>query len=438
MTAIKPGTVVDGRYEIESRLGAGGMGVVYLAKQTSLGRKVAIKMLLPELSRGAEERVRFRREARVMSQLRHENAAEVYDYGDWDGRVYLVMELLNGLTLRDRLVTGKPYDSVQAVLKLGFQLADVLVAAHDLSLVHRDLKPENVMLEKRTDGTTRAVVVDFGLAFLIHGAPDLNRVTAEGMISGTPQYMAPEQARGVLNLTPAADVYALGVVLWEMLVGEPPFDSKRSLDLINMHMFVPPRSMRKVRPEGDIPMALDDLVLSMLEKSATARPTAAQVRERIGELLLGGRPRDRGRPDALIAERSKRMITRGPGAAEETERFDFDEQIAAAPPVPDDPLRIHVIGSLTATQHVLLGASGFTQVSQRGKADVIWVLEGHEVEITDDIPVVATRPFESAAELAALVRAGFAEVLRPGTSDDTIVKRLRRAARRHQSQSRST
>lgn len=426
MSAIKPGSVIDDRYEIKSRLGSGGMGVVYLATQTSLGRDVAIKMLLPELSRGPEERVRFRREARVMSQLRHENAVEVYDYGDWKGRVFLVMELLRGMTMRDRMITGTPYDTQVEILKLAFQLSDVLVAAHELSIVHRDLKPENVMLEKKPDGTVRAVVVDFGLAFLTQGSPDLNRMTAENLISGTPQYMAPEQARGLAQITPAADVYALGVILWEMLVGRPPFDSANRMDLVNMQIFVPAEAPRVAAPGADISPVLDDLVLKMLEKSPNARPTAREVRDRIGDLLLGNAPRDRGRPDELVQERSRRVLTDRHRV--ETAKFSCDEATVAS----DDGVRprVFVVGALSDLQIMTLGASGFDVVDMVVDADVVWVLGGYHYPASTEVPVVVSHDYSSADELATLVRQGYAEVITPAADDATIVKRLRRAARR--------
>lgn len=452
MSKVGPGTVIDGRYEIVSRLGTGGMGVVYLARQLALGRDVAVKMLRADVAPAPEDRVRFRREARIMSKLRHEHAVEIYDYGDFEGQAYLVMERLSGVTLRHRMTPGTPFQR-QKLLEIAYQVADVLVAAHDLAIVHRDLKPENIMLERRADGSTRAVVVDFGLAFLQRGTPDLGRVTVKSLTSGTPQYMSPEQARAREDLGPKTDLYSLGCVIWELVAAEPVFAAEKPVDIVNMHMYAPPRRLRDVRPDDDVPSVLDDLVHAMLQKDPHDRPTAFEARERLGQLIVGRIPRDRGRPEKLSQVRGERAITASGGArgsvplsdqpapagpeprGAATARYPLAEpQAPSQAAATEDLVGVHVRGELGVATLVALRAAGLDVVDDAAEADVVWML----ADVAEDptafaVPVVATRPVGDAEALAGYVREGFADLVAPDADHATVVKKLLRAARRSSS-----
>src|SRR5688572_18871272 len=225
--AIEPGLTV-GHYKIVSKIGSGGMGEVYLAGDTLLERRVAIKFLHEELSRDADKLNRFIQEAKAASALNHPNILTVYEIGVADGINYIATELIDGKTLRSRL-NSREQMPLNEILKIGVQVAEALSAAHQAGIIHRDIKPENIML--RTDGYAK--VLDFGLAKLTEtktqsGSEDATRAqvnTTPGMVMGTVAYMSPEQARG--NPTDArTDIWSLGIVLYEMLAGTMPFSGE--------------------------------------------------------------------------------------------------------------------------------------------------------------------------------------------------------------------
>ena len=284
MNDLPRGTLVGDRFEILERIGEGGMGTVYTATQRDLGRRVAVKVILPELARRPGARKRFTREARVASALRHPNAVEVYDFGELGDTLYLAMELLSGVTLRQVVDEDKPPLRPEQAVSYASQIADVLVAAQSIGLVHRDLKPENIILDRRADGSERVVVVDFGLAFVQEGQEDIARLTREGVVTGTPDYMSPEQARGV-EVTPSSDVYSLGCLLYEMLCSRVPFFGNPTV-LLSRHIFVAPTPLRELRPDLGISGALDDLVIAMLAKSPSDRPDARAVRDALRRVDL--------------------------------------------------------------------------------------------------------------------------------------------------------
>ncbi len=305
-----------GDYRIESMLGRGGMGVVFRATQLSLGRAVALKVLLPEHAVRSGASARFEREARVSGALRHPHAIEVYDFGSADGYLYLAMELLVGNTLRSEVGDGDVVP-VPRALALASDVAGVLVAAHARGIVHRDLKPENVFLERQTDGTERLVVVDFGLAFVVDHE-QLGRLTTDGAITGTPDYLAPEQVTSGATIGPPADVYALGCMLFEMLVGTTPFHG-HPMRVLVQHTHAPPPSFAEVRRDATIPRALETLVQSMLRKRPEERPTASDVLLELSSLSSGQRAPERARDRTGLDGRAARMISAiRPAASEAT------------------------------------------------------------------------------------------------------------------------
>ncbi len=252
--------------EILELIGQGGMGAVYKARQKSLGRIVALKVLKPDLAAVPEFAERFSREAKSLAQLNHRNIVTVHDFGQRDGLCYLVMEYVEGANLRRVLEAGQL--SPQEALRLVPDLCDALEYAHNAGVVHRDIKPENILL----DEVGRVKIADFGLAKLV-GQPDV-RLTATNQVMGTLRYMAPEQMEGTSSVDHRADIYSLGVIIYEMLTGELP-----------VGRFAPPSA------KVGIDVRLDEVVLRALEREPQRRyQHASQVKTDI-EAISGSPPR---------------------------------------------------------------------------------------------------------------------------------------------------
>jgi WD40 repeat protein len=269
--------VVPPGFEVLGELGRGGMGVVYKARQTALNRLVAIKMI-PGPGAEAHHLVRFLVEAEAVASIRHPHVVQVYDFGEYDGRPFMALEYLPGGTLSGRLDRGRlaPADAAALVAKL----AGAVQAAHDAGIVHRDLKPGNVLF----DDTGEPKITDFGIAK--RGQSDLTRTQA---VLGTPAYMAPEQAKGETKFVgPAADIYALGVILYECLTGTRPFDGDESWSVLHSVIDTDPDPLRKRVPT--LPRDLDLICLKCLAKRPAERyPSAAALADDLRQ-FLDGRP----------------------------------------------------------------------------------------------------------------------------------------------------
>lgn len=255
------------RYRVERPVGRGGMATVYLARDTTHDRDVAIKVLHPELAAtiGGD---RFQREIRVAAQLEHPHILGMLDSGTTaDGLLYYVMPFVTGMSLRDKLASEGQLP-IDETLRIFREVAGALGFAHAQGFIHRDIKPENILLE---DG--RALVADFGIARALSEA-DTQKLTQTGMAVGTPVYMAPEQAVGE-KVGPAADIYSLGCVLFEMLAGEPPFYGTNAVAIMARHALEPPRSVRVVRPS--VPETVDECIQAALEKSPADRPKTCEA-----------------------------------------------------------------------------------------------------------------------------------------------------------------
>ena len=264
------GQALDGRFLIERKLGEGGMSFVYLATETATGTRHAIKVLSPSLSKDATTMARLRREAELAGQLIHPNVCHIEYLGQTpNGLVYLVMPFLDGEILSDRT-----YRFVQLPLAdvVGFvaEIAAGLQAAHDRKIVHRDLKPENVMIVRGPDDHERAVVMDFGLAKERRAGPELERLTATGIVLGTPEFMSPEQLRGKA-LDGRTDVYSLALMTVEMLTGSLPFTGKSQQELMIARLRNHPTPLRKLRPDLDFPSAVERVLLKALERDPNDR-----------------------------------------------------------------------------------------------------------------------------------------------------------------------
>lgn len=272
------GGVIDGRFRVDYTLGIGGMGTVYGGVQLSVNRDVAIKVLRTELSTREVALERFFREAKTISKLSHPNIVKLIDFGqDRDrGLLYLVMELVRGQNLADLLSKGRLRTPL--ALEVIYQVCGALTEPHAESVIHRDLKPDNLLLVPVSDGTVQAKVLDFGIARFMESNTQL---TGTGMICGTPAYMAPEQAQNE-TLDPRTDLYALGVILYEMLSGWPPFSGTSSLQVMLKHIQENPPPLRELLPPATLPNEIEDLVYSLISKERALRPASArEVRDTI-------------------------------------------------------------------------------------------------------------------------------------------------------------
>ena len=264
------GRVIADRYLILARLGEGGMGRVYVAEHVKMNRQCAIKVMSASLMNDAESTTRFAREASNAARILHPNVAAVFDYGEAEKTVYLVMEYIDGESLSTLLAREGALDPRRAI-DIARQIADGLTAAHELGIVHRDLKPDNVIVATKRDGREIAKVVDFGIAKAVSDSPQ-DALTRSGLVIGTPEYMSPEQLLGD-PVDARADIYALGCMLYQMLTGVQPFDAVTREQMIRRRLNEPPPHVQQTIPE--IPRRLDTLIAHMLARSPSERLASA-------------------------------------------------------------------------------------------------------------------------------------------------------------------
>jgi eukaryotic-like serine/threonine-protein kinase len=296
-------------YQVLSLIGAGGMGEVYLAEDTTLGRRVALKLLSAESTRDADRVRRFEQEARAASSLNHPNIVTIHEIGRVDSTHYIITEFVEGETLRQQMSKSKP--GIGAVLEVMVQVASALSAAHAAGIVHRDIKPENIMV--RPDGLVK--VLDFGLAKLTaesrapvySHAPTIDkRLTEPGQVMGTPHYMSPEQARGV-GVDARSDIFSLGAMLYEMITGQRPFAGATTGDTIAAILRDEPQPLS--HHLSDCPPTLEWIVNRCLAKSPEQRYQTAG--ELSAELKAArGAIEERSRPTTQTTERSNNQLRR--------------------------------------------------------------------------------------------------------------------------------
>lgn len=309
------GMMLDGRYELVELIGSGGMAVVYKAMCHRLNRYVAVKIMRPELAKNEKFRRRFQTESQAIAKLSHPNIVGVYDVSRTDHVEYIVMELVDGITLKQYLQDHGPLDAVQAV-DFSLQIARALAHAHGKGIVHRDIKPQNILVVN--DGVIK--VADFGIANLQSEVPDV-----ENEAIGSVHYISPEQARG-LPVDGRSDIYSLGIVMYEMLSGKLPFDGDDDRTVALKHLSAVPTPLREIAPS--VPEALEKIVMKAMEASLDNR------------YQTGGRACRRSRGAAEIAHRLTRQDRGQRCAAEHGGRA---WQGGLCPPPPPRPPRQHAL-----------------------------------------------------------------------------------------------
>src|SRR5215475_2165208 len=321
------GRVLIEKYRIDALIGIGGMGAVYNAQHLTIKRRVAFKILLPNLALGNEKLLNlFQREAETSGQLTHENIVDVKDAGRTpEGLAYIVMEWLEGHTLEEELHERQrlSFGRIAEILR---QIAAALDYAHARLIVHRDLKPSNIMLVPLEDGREQVKVVDFGIAKVIND----NTASPVSRLMGTPHYSSPEQFRLGANIDGRADIYSLGVILFQMLTGRLPFDSGAPDEIMMLHRTEPPPPVRLFRPEA--PAVIEQLVERMLAKEAQFRPRTATEATEIFERAINSPDQARTAPvTQVITKDAAPVITSGRSTSERPQPHVLTTQIEEAP-----------------------------------------------------------------------------------------------------------
>ena len=301
------GTLLLDRYRLLKKLGEGGMGTVYLAEHVTIKKRCAIKLLNPEYAHKSDLVERFLQEARAASMIAHENVVEITDFGAApNGSVFFVMEMLVGEDLAETIKREAPL-AWSRVAPIAMQICRALAAAHNKGIVHRDMKPENCFRVERHGNADFIKVLDFGIAKVTSDDPDGTggRLTSTGMIFGTPTYMSPEQAQGQ-SVDLRSDIYALGVILYELLTGKVPFSADNFMGILTKHMFDEPPAPSVAAPHADISPEVEAIVLKCLQKDRAFR---FQTMEELSSAILA--VGTGARPVTVVPEARARPISEG-------------------------------------------------------------------------------------------------------------------------------
>jgi tRNA A-37 threonylcarbamoyl transferase component Bud32 len=413
-TKDRKGERVGERYELLEYVGEGGSGVVYRARQRDIAREVAIKFL--RRSDDAAARARFAREARVAARLEHPDAVAIYELGQHKGESFIAMEFAVGRSLRARIHEVDAPLAWPEAARIARCIADVLAAAHSISLVHRDLKPENIVL---AEGRVR--VLDFGLAFVGSHDDDArdDRMTAMGVVAGTAAYLSPEQARGG-EVGPETDIYALGCMLMEMLTGSPPFQGSE-LEVLTKQLYAPAPPLRSTG-NVSLPASLEPLIEAMLQKRASQRPSATEVGESLQRLDETGRATSAGSRTARMVPEGAQPATNGTqrtrGKATGSER------------------EIAIVGAIDGAVLLGLSALGFvpfvvTDEEPLGQPAAIVAIGDQDIAALSQVaPVIADVDVQDLPRMQALLAGGALEVVPKPLTVDALAARIERALRK--------
>ena len=322
------GDLIAQRYTLKKELGRGGMGMVFLAFDTTLKKDIAVKVMLPRMLKLDDAEARFRREAKVGAKLKHPCAPRTLDFGRDGSLLYLVTDFVGGQSLREFLLFKDEISKIE-LLEIFSQLSDVLAAAHLFGIVHRDIKPTNVTIDEK-ENPPKVSLLDFGMAFI--DRPDVDedqgRLTEGGIIGGTPIYLAPEVASGE-NPSSASDVYALAILIYECATGFPPFYDKAVGKLLALHRYSEIPDVLVKRP--DLPKGVGELLERMMAKKAVDRPVADDIFERLQRVLGNhkkGSSRDLEHQEDW-QERDERMIeTPGEGLDVKNNQMDASSDLS--------------------------------------------------------------------------------------------------------------
>jgi serine/threonine protein kinase len=411
---------VVGNYKITAKLGEGGMGVVYLAEHPVIGKKVALKVIHPDLARNPDVVSRFIMEAKSVNQIGHEHIVDIGDFGNTqNGEFYFIMEYLAGESLADRLKREARLSQARG-LAIAAQIADALGASHDQGIIHRDLKPENIFLITRHGDPDFVKVLDFGLAKLTQVEEKVTHKTRAGWVMGTPYYMSPEQGEGKIEIDHRADVYSLGILVFEMLTGKVPFGGEGYGEIIVKHITHQAPSARKINPA--ISAAVEIILFRALAKDRDQRfQTMQEFRDALldPEAHLEGSP-----PVALPSEvtnvnRMAKPMSRSEMHLDERDQvtpppvpFD-DENGAVTRPTPTPSTFGHAVGqvgdvpSLTPTlnRKLMLGVAGGLAALVIALILVGLLRHGNQTKEPVEEPAATTR---SIANSPATVKLSFA------------------------------
>jgi serine/threonine-protein kinase len=385
------GRTIDARYLVERAIGEGGMGVVYAGRHKVIDKRVAIKVLRGEMATDHELNERFLQEARAASAIGNPHIIDISDFGQLpDGSTYFVMEYLDGKSLTELLSDAKGPLPVTRLCHIAKQIAQGLAAAHAASIVHRDLKPDNVMLINRGSERDFVKILDFGIAKVGGGT---KKMTRAGSVFGTPHYMSPEQAAGAA-VDHRTDIYALGVILYELASGKVPFDADNFMGILTQHMYKAPVPIRALVPEVDVSPGLDAIILKCLTKKPEGRYAT------MDELVVDLEKLERG----LLPDAVQEMMARSGGFNVPADYFRSSAMPAPVPASPLLPSKRWPLYAVIGAVGTLVGIIGVVVIAKSASS------KAQPLSVAPIPTVAAPFPAAAAVSTAAVVEAPAASI----------------------------